>query len=156
MPSGVYVRRVRSTEERFWPKVDKNGPIPEERPEVGPCWLWTDVPSKDGYGYLSVGGGVKRPAHCVAYEIIVGPIPPKHDIDHLCRNRRCVRAPDHLEPVTRRINLLRGKTKTARNAAATQCPRGHQLSPYVPGKRRQCVECNRMWSRIRYARRKAS
>ena len=28
-------------EERFWRKVDKNGPIPEHRPELGPCWVWT-------------------------------------------------------------------------------------------------------------------
>jgi hypothetical protein len=27
--------------ERFWSKVDRNGPVPEHRPELGPCWVWT-------------------------------------------------------------------------------------------------------------------
>ena len=35
-----------------------------------------------------------------------GPIPPRKQIDHLCRNRRCVR-PSHLEMVTHRKNQRR-------------------------------------------------
>lgn len=26
---------------RFWEKVNKDGPIPEHQPELGPCWEWT-------------------------------------------------------------------------------------------------------------------
>ena|ERR1700694_1946906 len=26
---------------RFWLKVNQNGPVPEHRPELGPCWVWT-------------------------------------------------------------------------------------------------------------------
>jgi hypothetical protein len=36
--------------ERFWAKVDKNGPIPAYRPDLGPCWLWTASKRADGYG----------------------------------------------------------------------------------------------------------
>ena len=34
--------------ERFWSKVDKNGPIPSHRPELGPCWIW--IARRDRYG----------------------------------------------------------------------------------------------------------
>ena len=27
-------------EMRLLAKVDKNGPLPEKRPELGPCWVW--------------------------------------------------------------------------------------------------------------------
>lgn len=37
----------------FWPKVDLNGPIPEHRPELGPCWVWTGHKlKKSGYGRI--------------------------------------------------------------------------------------------------------
>lgn len=26
--------------QRFWSKVDKGGPVPPHRLELGPCWLW--------------------------------------------------------------------------------------------------------------------
>jgi hypothetical protein len=68
------------------------------------------------------------------------------DIDHLCRNRACVN-PDHLEPVTRRENLLRGLTTTARNASRTHCPQGHpydERNTYIsPKGDRRCRECQR-------------
>jgi hypothetical protein len=54
-------------------------------------------------------------------------IPPDFDIDHLCRNRRCVN-PEHLEAVTHRENMVRGDTFAARNAAKTHCSKGHPLS----------------------------
>ncbi|MBU6428993.1 MAG: hypothetical protein KGR26_08285, partial [Cyanobacteria bacterium REEB65] len=25
----------------FWAQVDKDGPIPSHRPDLGPCWIWT-------------------------------------------------------------------------------------------------------------------
>jgi hypothetical protein len=42
------------------------------------------------------------------YEIEVRPIPDSLELDHLCRNRLCVK-PGHLEPVTHRENTRRGK-----------------------------------------------
>jgi hypothetical protein len=39
-PEGQYVRGL-TTEQRFWAKVHKNGPVPARRPELGPCWVWT-------------------------------------------------------------------------------------------------------------------
>lgn len=44
-------------EERFWSKVDRNGPVPEHRPDLGPCWLWTAYVDAHGYGVFSVPVG---------------------------------------------------------------------------------------------------
>jgi hypothetical protein len=102
--------RFESDEERvqwFWRKVNRDGPLPQERPDLGPCWLWTGATNGDGYGRTEWDEG-QQPAHRVAYELIVGPIPDGLDLDHLCRVHACVR-PEHLDPVTRRENLARGR-----------------------------------------------
>jgi hypothetical protein len=124
----------RTTEERFWAKVDFAGPIPEYRPDLGPCWIWTGKPSSEGYGRLSIEGGRLVYAHRFAYELLIGPIPEGMESDHLCRVRLCVKAiadasgPAHLEPVTRRENVLRGMSPLAAKAARTHCGRGHELT----------------------------
>src|SRR5215217_4530196 len=78
----------KSPEERFWTKINKDGPA---SPWVdGPCWLWTGARTKrGGYGRFGLNGG-KVPAHRFAYEILVGPIPDNLEPDHLCRVTNCV------------------------------------------------------------------
>src|SRR5690349_16006693 len=49
-------RISRASSARFWDKVDKNGPIPLHRPELGACWLWTAHIATSGYGRLGGGG----------------------------------------------------------------------------------------------------
>jgi len=108
------------------------------------CWLWTRSVSTGGYGRFPLDGRTQS-AHRVAYEMLVGPIPEGLQLDHLCRNPRCVH-PDHLEPVTCRENLLRGETLQAHNAAKTHCLRGHEFAGenvYVSGGRRHCRACRR-------------
>ncbi len=85
-------------EQRFWAKVSK----------TDECWLWTGS-KNDGYGKFRPVAN-QRPvlAHRYAYELLVGPIPRDLTLDHLCRVHSCVN-PEHLEPVTRRENILRGK-----------------------------------------------
>ena len=110
-------RREPTAEARFWGKVEKSQG----------CWLWRGGQGRGGYGRAHIGGTEYRPAHRVAYELVVGPIPDSFDLDHLCRVRLCVN-PSHLEPVTNRENTLRGYGPTAINARKTHCLRGHPLS----------------------------
>lgn len=101
----------------------------EDRGFVTPCWV-CDL-SVNQWGYARVrwptGGDGKRVAHCVVYELLVGPIPVGLELDHLCKVPNCVR-PDHLEPVTKSVNFRRssGPAKAAaRERAKTHCPAGH-------------------------------
>jgi hypothetical protein len=70
--------------------------------------------------------GAQRLAHRLVYEKLVGPIPDGVELDHVCRRRLCVN-PAHLDPVTHRINVLRGTSFSAVNAAKTASSKGHPL-----------------------------
>jgi hypothetical protein len=150
--------RRRSVEDRFWVKVNKAGPIPEHRPELGSCWLWIARLHRQGYGCFWPAGRMVL-AHRYAYELLVGPIPQGLTLDHLCSNPPCVR-PDHLEPVTQTENVLRGNGWSGRNARKTHCKNGHPLSGsnvYVQsrGRRRGCRACYRLQQNARRARKRA-
>lgn len=86
------------------------------------CWNWTGFVNPQGYGESYKGG--KERAHRLSYKIFKGNIPYGLQLDHLCRNRSCVN-PDHLEAVSRRVNILRGTAPSALNAKKTHCSRGH-------------------------------
>lgn len=134
--------------ERFAEKVRQNGD----------CWEWAAGLMGGGYGQFHYQG---KPAyaHRWLYELAIGPIPDGLTLDHLCRNRKCVR-PDHLEPVTRGENVLRGIGPSGVAVRATHCPKGHPYSGEnlvikKDGSRR-CKECHRINANTRYHRRKAS
>jgi hypothetical protein len=141
-------RYVRDDLARFWAKVNKDGPIPARRPDLGPCWVWAKGLDPDGYAVFRYKGGQR--AHRFIYEQMVKPIPKGLVIDHLCRNRACVR-PDHLEVVTSRVNILRGEAPPAINAAREVCSSGHELTDentYIfPNGKRACRICRRRWQR---------
>lgn len=90
---------------RFWARVDKNGPIPELRPDLGPCWIWTGSVNHQGYGHITAG---RRGflVHRITYVWNIGPIESGLELDHLCRIHACVN-PYHLEPVTHAENMRR-------------------------------------------------
>lgn len=106
------------------------------------CWLWTGHTDRDGYGIFYRRGHVR--AHRFAYESEVGVIPAGLEPDHLCGVRKCVR-PEHLELVSHRENVLRGRSFAAINSRKTHCPRGHEFTAantYVyPSGGRQCRTC---------------
>lgn len=58
------------------------------------CWEWSGSRDENGYGFISVGGKVRK-AHRVAYEEFVGPIPAKSCVCHQCDNPCCCN-PQHL------------------------------------------------------------
>lgn len=127
-----------------------------ELDETG-CWVWTGYVGHSGYGQLEFRGK-KYTAHRVVYESAVGEVPPGLVLDHLCRNRACVN-PDHLEPVTHRVNILRGVSPSADHARMTHCTRGHELTPenlYIRScGRRACRPCTLQRNREYVARRRA-
>jgi hypothetical protein len=88
-------------EQRFWTKVDKNGPV---CPVLGTrCWLWMASTRGTGpYGRFKVDGR-DVVAHRFAYELTKGAIPDGFQVDHRCRNRLCVN-PAHLRVVTQKQN----------------------------------------------------
>lgn len=117
-------RQRRTLEERFWEKVDKDGPYVERLRSR--CWVWTANRSRrpDGsraYGMITID---KRPcyAHRVSYEMANGKIPEGRWILHHCDNPACVR-PDHLyvgdpqDNATDRV-VRGGQVRGERHAAA--------------------------------------
>ena len=140
---------------RFWAKVDKNGPVPAHKPELGPCWLWT-AGLEDGYGRFHYQRKDRR-AHRFAYELLADQIPPGLTIDHLCHNgdplceggstcqhRRCVN-PAHLDPCTSADNCRRSLTNVSTiNSAKETCPAGHLYEGQnlrTIGSHRKCKTC---------------
>lgn len=119
--------------------------VPElcRRPGLpGFCWSWQNCINSKGYACVGVNGKVQL-AHRVSYELLVGPIPAGLQIDHLCQNKKCIN-PEHLEPVTDKVNKSRTDAATK-----LRCVHGHPLAgPNVrtksKGKRgtqRQCCVC---------------
>lgn len=122
--------------ESFWAKVEK----------TETCWNWLAALT-NGYGHLHWQGKDKL-AHILSYELLVGPVPEGLELDHKCRNTRCVN-PEHLEPVTHRVNVIvRGVGPFAKRARQTHCLRGHAFTAsntYIHRSRRVriCRTCHR-------------
>ncbi len=102
------------------------------------CWVWVGEVLPNGYGRL-VYRRKRVLAHRLSYYLHRGAIPAGAQIDHLCRNRTCVR-PDHLEAVSPRENVLRGEGLAAQNARATHCKVGHPIDGRK-GRQRYCRTC---------------
>jgi hypothetical protein len=106
------------------------------------CWNWTGS-TPAGYGKICADG-VWIAAHRLAYELWVGPIPAGLHIDHLCRNRGCVRV-DHLEAVTPAENVRRGMSPPGIGHRMMACRRGHPFDEAntrtAQAKQRLCRVC---------------
>jgi hypothetical protein len=108
------------------------------------CWEW-DRTDAAGYGAQFVFDKARTLPHRWAYSYLRADIPEGLELDHLCRNRRCVN-PWHLEPVNRRENAMRGI------GSKETCVNGHPYTPentYIRPDRgtRMCRACGRDASR---------
>lgn len=130
--------------QRLWDKINK----------TSGCWVWTGAGlTSRGYGLFWKDGKVQS-AHRVVYELLVGEIPEGLTLDHLCRNRACVN-PQHLEPVTQKVNTLRGESLSAKYAQRTHCKNGHEYTTENTSLQygwRRCNECNRINAKASYYR----
>ena len=136
---------LKTLAEKFWPKVKK----------TKGCWNWTATKMWNGYGVIG-HEGKNVLAHRVAWFLECGEW-PKQTIDHLCRNRACVRV-SHMEDISMKENILRGGGACAENARKVCCLRGHPLDGenlYMTGDgRRVCRACKRIHMRALRLRRK--
>jgi hypothetical protein len=127
--------------------------------KVDGCIVWIGRLHRSGYADFYVDGKLVM-AHRFAYEQANGPIPEGMQLDHLCRNRRCVN-PNHLEPVTSRENTMRSPISPAAvNARKTHCVNGHALDGEnlridYQGYRR-CIACQSARSKRHHARKLAA
>lgn len=95
--------------ERFWAKVNKNGPIPALCPELGPCFLWTGGTSKKTsayYGLIRADAPSRKRlgAHRVSLALSTGTMLDDMDACHRCDTPLCVN-PGHLFWGTHRQNM---------------------------------------------------
>lgn len=120
------------------------------------CWEWMGATNQYGYGAFTIrlnhNERLQMGSHRIAYELSMGhPIPEGLSIDHLCRNTKCVN-PQHLEPVTQRVNTLRGLSLSGINARKRECPKcGGSYEMDSRGKR-FCRKCKQTYELARYYR----
>lgn len=83
-----------------------------EPTEGSPRLSWTANGGRPMFSPEGFGNAPWVAAH-VPYAYLVGGWAVDHELDHLCRNPRCI-APHHLEPVTRSENELRKRRPVTR------------------------------------------
>jgi hypothetical protein len=128
-----------------------------------PCLVWTGTIDSKGYGVITIAGR-QRKVHRLVYEAVIGPMPRRDGdgkaivSDHLCRNRACAN-PEHIDPVTDGVNVMRGVSFSPGNAAKTHCDKGHEFTPentYIATSgERVCRTCRRAYDRRRGPAKKA-
>src|SRR5215468_5119985 len=114
------------------------------------CWVWTGAHTnhpKRPYGIMRINRR-NITAHRVAYTLLIGEIPLGLDVHHDCRNTLCCN-PEHLHPVTRKVNLNIGFKPGPAHHKKTHCKHGHEFTPentgtykrYERGGGRYCKQC---------------
>jgi len=135
----VFLILINMLPSTFWSKVNK----------TDSCWEWNGYIRPDGYSKFEVNRKTEY-AHRLSYEDVKGKIPHGLELDHLCRNRKCVN-PDHLEAVTHKENMRRslsGFLTGLKQRLKTHCPQRHEYTEkntYVESNGgRHCRTCDRI------------
>lgn len=128
------------------------------------CHIWCGtLHQTGGYPRVRHNGKIRR-THRLAFEAWKGPIPHGLEIDHVCRQRTCVN-PDHLEAVTKAVNLERADNNRRIVAMniwrdRTHCAYGHPFSGANLGLHkngvRYCKTCRAERDRARWKKKAAS
>jgi hypothetical protein len=144
---------TQADKDRFWKKVNKNGPIPALCPELGPCWMYTG--GGNSYGSFYFKDSCYR-AHRFSYLVSGKTIPIGLVLDHECCTNYCVN-PTHLEPVTQEEN----SHKSNRGASRKEfCGYGHAMVEdnlyYDKHGHISCKECRKRFVMESYYRRRAT
>ena len=109
------------------------------------CWNWNGSLTAGGYGKFYNSGKLYL-AHRVSFKIKNGFISNELQIDHICKNRKCVN-PDHLRQVTAKINTTENSNSvSAINKAKTHCINGHEFTKENTRLRKngkECIICER-------------
>src|SRR5262245_36095321 len=106
------------------------------------CWIWMGALNKGGYGQFTCQ------AHRMVYLIERGPVMNGLHLDHLCHNTCCVN-PDHLQPVTPKINVHRALAWRAKFGSSKKrkkkffCVNGHPRKESGLSDSGHCLLCRR-------------
>lgn len=107
------------------------------------CWVFDGPINSGGYATTTLRGTTHN-AQRAAWLLFVGAIPPGMQVDHVCRNRLCVRIA-HLQLLTPSQNVARRIAPVANPL----CGQGHEFTPENTGHRtgyrqgRFCRQCTR-------------
>lgn len=115
--------------DRFWSKVNKNGPLPDQsNPHyagLDQCWIWVGtLLQKRDYGRFSLQRKSIY-AHRISFVLAHNEFPLKGQACHRCDNRRCVN-PSHLFDGSHEDNT-NDRDRKGRTASGDKC--GLRLHP---------------------------
>lgn len=119
--------------------------------QVDECHISTYSTGSHGYaqiGWQDKSGRFMTTAHRAAWVYARGQIPNGMTIDHICKNRRCIRV-DHLRLLT---NFENARRTSGRDWPLGQCANGHpndELVVVANSGKRVCRKCRTAWHRKR-------
>ena len=117
--------RNQQNPERFWSKVNKDGPI-QEHMET-PCWEYMGRQDEKGYCRIQYQGKRTR-VHRVSYLLTHGTLDDNLLVLHRCDNPRCCN-PSHLRQGTHEENMIDRVERGSRRGREVHQPHHRKLTP---------------------------